>query len=111
MEKAQAYIRIQELREMINEANRRYYVENSPTLSDYEFDMLLKELEALENEHPELITPDSPTQKVGSDLKVSGKPQKEFEQFPHRYPMLSLGNTYDITEVQAFGFLGDIGIS
>ena len=102
MEKAQAYIRIQELRSIINEANRRYYVDNSPILSDYEFDMLLKELEALENEHPELITPDSPTQKVGSDLKSSGKPQKEFEQFPHRYPMLSLGNTYDITEVQAF---------
>ena len=110
MEKAQAYIRIQELRDMINEANRRYYVENSPTLSDYEFDMLLKELEALENEHPELITPDSPTQKVGSDLKVSGKPQKEFEQFPHRYPMLSLGNTYDITEVQAFADRASKGI-
>ena len=102
MEKAQAYIRIQELREIINEANRKYYVENSPTLSDYEFDMLLKELEALEKEHPELVTADSPTQKVGSDLKASGKPQKEFEQFPHRYPMLSLGNTYDMAEVQAF---------
>ena len=69
MEKAQAYIRIQELRNMINEANRRYYVENSPTLSDYEFDMLLKELEALEDEHPELKTGDSPTQRVGSDLE------------------------------------------
>ena len=102
MEKAQAYIRIQELRDMINEANRRYYVDNSPTLSDYEFDMLLKELESLENEHPELITSDSPTQKVGSDLKAAGKPNKEFDQFPHRYPMLSLGNTYDISEVQAF---------
>ena len=55
MEKAQAYIRIQELRDIINEANRKYYVENSPTLSDYEFDMLLKELEALEKEHPELV--------------------------------------------------------
>ena len=55
MEKAQAYIRIQELRDIINEANRRYYVENSPTLSDYEFDMLLKELEALEKEHPDLV--------------------------------------------------------
>ena len=110
MEKAQAYIRIQELRSIINEANRRYYVDNSPILSDYEFDMLLKELEALENEHPELITPDSPTQKVGSDLKSSGKPQKEFEQFPHRYPMLSLGNTYDITEVQAFADRASKGI-
>ena len=112
MEKAQAYIRIQELKDIINEANRRYYVENSPVLSDYEFDMLLKELEALEKEHPELRTDDSPTQKVGSDLKtspakVSGK---EFEQFPHRYPMLSLGNTYDITEVQAFADRASKGI-
>ena len=53
MEKAQAYIRIQELREVLREANRQYYVENSPTLSDYEFDLLLKELEALEKEYPE----------------------------------------------------------
>ena len=115
MEKAQAYIRIQELRDILIEANRRYYVENSPTLSDYDFDMLLKELEALEKEWPEYITPDSPTQVVGSD--ISNKSQKrnnklfmsfatenkkEFEQFPHRYPMLSLGNTYDISEVKAF---------
>ncbi len=96
MDKAQAYIRVQELRETISEANRRYYVENSPTLSDYEFDMLLKELETLEKEYPELKTADSPTQKVGSDLRNS------FGQYPHRYPMLSLGNTYDMTEVRAF---------
>ncbi len=96
MEKAQAYIRVQELRDIISEANRRYYVDNAPTLSDYEFDMLLKELEALEKEHPELQTPDSPTRKVGSDLRNS------FDQHPHRYPMLSLGNTYDMGEVRAF---------
>jgi len=101
MEKAQAYIRVQELRDIITEANRMYYVENSPTLSDYEFDMLMKELEALEKEFPELVTEDSPTRKVGSDLKASDK-KKEFEQYPHRYPMLSLGNTYDISEVQSF---------
>ena len=101
MEKSQAYIRVQELREIINEANRRYYVDNSPVLSDYDFDMLLKELERLEKEHPDLITEDSPTRKVGSDLKADDK-RKEFEQYPHRYPMLSLGNTYDISEVQAF---------
>ena len=100
MEKTQANIRIEELRSIINEANRRYYVDNAPTLSDYEFDMLLKELEALEKEYPEFITPDSPTQRVGSDLRKESK--KEFEQCPHRYPMLSLGNTYDISEVQAF---------
>ncbi len=112
MEKAQAYIRIQELKDIINEANRKYYVENSPVLSDYEFDMLLKELEALEASHPDLKTDDSPTQKVGSDLrtsetKLSGK---EFEQFPHKYPMLSLGNTYDISEVQAFADRASKGI-
>lgn len=97
MEKTQADIRIKELREILVEANRRYYVDNAPTLSDYEFDMLLKELEALEKEFPEFATQDSPTRHVGSDI---GK--KEFEQYPHRYPMLSLGNTYDISEVQVF---------
>lgn len=104
MEKTQANIRIQELRDIINEANRRYYVDNSPALSDYEFDMLLKELESLEKEYPELITEDSPTRRVGSDLakNVSGVSRKEFEQYPHRYPMLSLANTYDISEVKAF---------
>ena len=109
MEKAQANTRINELRDILNDASRRYYVENMPTMSDYEFDMLLKELEALEAQYPELITPDSPTQRVGSDLaapkaakRKGAEPRKEFEQYPHRYPMLSLGNTYDISEVQAF---------
>ena len=110
MEKTQANIRIEELRSIINEANRRYYVDNAPVLSDYEFDMLLKELEALEKEYPELVTPDSPTQKVGSDLKQGNELKKEFEQFPHRYPMLSLGNTYDISEVQAFVDRAEKGI-
>ena len=96
MEKAFAYNRILELRSILHEANRKYYVDNAPILSDYDFDMLLKELEALEKEYPEFSTPDSPTQHVGSDRR------KEFEQYPHRYPMLSLGNTYDIIEIQAF---------
>ncbi len=96
MEKTQANIRISELRAILEDANRRYYVDNAPVLSDYEFDMLLKELEALESQYPELVTADSPTRKVGSDRR------KEFEQYPHRYPMLSLGNTYDIPEVEAF---------
>ena len=111
MEKTQANIRINELKGLINEANRRYYVDNAPILSDYEFDMLLKELEALENEHPDLATPDSPTRRVGSDLaKPASAPKKEFEQFPHRYPMLSLGNTYDIPEVEAFAERASKGI-
>ena len=103
MEKMQANIRIEELKSIINEANRRYYVDNAPTLSDYEFDMLLKELESLEKQYPEFATADSPTQKVGSDLK-------EFEQYPHRYPMLSLANTYDIPEIQAFADRASKGI-
>ena len=103
MEKVQANIRINELRSLLEEASMRYYVANAPVLSDYEFDMLLKELEALEKEYPEYVTPDSPTQKVGSDLGKSGtQPGKEFQQYPHRYPMLSLGNTYDIPDVEAF---------
>ena len=96
MEKSAANIRIKELRSILNDANKRYYVDNAPMFSDYEFDMLLKELEVLEKKYPDLVTPDSPTQHVGSDRK------KEFEQHPHRYPMLSLGNTYDIPEVEAF---------
>ena len=96
MEKTHANIRATELRDILNEANRRYYVENAPVMSDYDFDMLLKELEAIEAQYPELITEDSPTQKVGSDRR------KEFEQYQHKYPMLSLGNTYDISEVEAF---------
>lgn len=111
MEKAQANIRINELRSIINDANRKYYVDNAPLLSDYEFDMLLKELEALETAFPELISDDSPTQKVGSDLTKKSNPSKrEFEQYPHRYPMLSLGNTYDISEVEAFAERASKGI-
>lgn len=113
MKKEEANIRIQELRTLINEANRLYYVENAPSMSDYDFDMALKELESLEKDFPEFITPDSPTRKVGSDLATPGKAstdRKEFEQHPHRYPMLSLGNTYDITEVQAFADRASKGI-
>ena len=96
MDRNKAEIRINELRSILDNANRMYYVENAPVMSDYDFDMLLKELEALEKEYPEFVTHDSPTRKVGSDIR------KEFSQFPHRYPMLSLGNTYDMTELEAF---------
>ncbi len=111
MEKSQANIRINELRDILNEANRRYYVDNSPMLSDYEFDILLKELESLEKQYPEFTSDDSPTVKVGSDLAHSAaNSRKEFEQYPHRYPMLSLGNTYDIPEVEAFAERASKGI-
>ncbi|MCR5759126.1 MAG: NAD-dependent DNA ligase LigA [Bacteroidales bacterium] len=96
MEKQAAQARIQELRGILTENSRRYYVDNAPTMSDYEFDILMHELEALEAEWPEFLTADSPTQRVGSDL------QKGFVQRPHRYPMLSLANTYSISEVEEF---------
>ena len=78
---------IEQLRTTIEAHNHAYYVENRPTISDFDFDMLLKQLEALEREHPEYDDPLSPTHRVGSDL-TSG-----FEQVAHIYPMLSLGNT------------------
>lgn len=107
------------LREALLEANRLYYVENAPAISDYEYDMMMNELIALEKEHPELITPDSPTQKVGSDLRgsvtsddepVRKKSKKEFAQYTHRYPMLSLGNTYNIQEIEEFAQRATKGI-
>lgn len=84
---------IDELRDTINRHNYNYYVLNQPTVSDLEFDMLLKELEKLEEEHPEYDDPLSPTHRVGSDLT------KGFEQVPHLYRMLSLSNTYSVEEV------------
>ena len=109
MTKEQASRRATELRKLIEENSRLYYVENSPQISDYDFDMLMNELTAIENEYPELVTPDSPTMKVGSDLRNPGSTgdkgpgtDKEFAQYPHKYPMLSLGNTYDISEVEDF---------
>ena len=88
--------RILELRSELHEHNRRYYVLNSPTISDYEFDMLLKELQQLEEEHPDMYDATSPTLRVGSDIT------KEFRQVQHKYPMLSLGNTYSKEEVADF---------
>lgn len=85
--------RIDTLRKEINRHNYIYYVLNAPEISDRDFDMLLKELESLEKEHPELADPLSPTQRVGSDL------MQGFESVEHIHPMLSLSNTYSITEV------------
>ena len=97
MQTEQVRNRILELRDIINEANRRYYVDNAPTLSDYEFDMLLKELERLEKEHPEFASADSPTRRVGSDLKEEGL-KKEFDQYPHKYPMLLVDKVIELEE-------------
>ena len=88
--------RIGKLRIEIEEHNHRYYVLNQPLISDFEYDMLLKELETLEKKYPELIIKDSPALKVGSDIT------REFIQRDHRYPMLSLGNTYNEQELRDF---------
>ena len=88
--------RVDELRRIINAHNYRYYVLNEPSISDRDFDNLLKELEQIEKDHPELDDPLSPTHRVGSDLTTG------FEQAMHIRPMLSLGNTYSVEEVDAF---------
>jgi DNA ligase (NAD+) len=84
---------IEQLRSELERHNYNYYVLNAPEISDYDFDMMLKELEKLEKEHPEFDDPLSPTHRVGSDIS------KGFEQWEHRRQMLSLGNTYSIDEV------------
>lgn len=88
--------KIEDLRESLHQHNYNYYVLNAPTLSDQEFDAQLAELAKLEKAHPEYNDPNSPTQRVGSDISNS------FETVKHRYPMLSLGNTYNEGEVRAF---------
>ncbi len=89
-------VRIAELRRQIDEHNVRYYVYDSPIISDAKYDALMRELEALEAEHPELITPDSPTQRVGAE------PQSELATVTRRMPMLSLANAMDEGELRAF---------
>ena len=96
MDKNDARARIEELTEQLNQHNYRYYVLSKPVVSDYEFDMLMKELEDLETRFPELADPDSPTKRVGGDIT------KDFEQVRHQYPMLSLSNTYSEQELIDF---------
>lgn len=88
--------KIKALRDELEQHNYNYYVLSAPTISDREFDEMMKELQVLEEAHPEYADPHSPTQRVGSDLS------KEFEQVVHKYPMLSLGNTYSEDEVKDF---------
>lgn len=103
MNKIEAKHRIDGLRSEILAHNHSYYVLNSPTITDFEYDILLDELIQLEKLFPEFVTPDSPTQKVGSDLTVQTEGvQAGFAQYKHRYPMLSLSNTYEISELYAF---------
>jgi len=96
MVKEQIKKEIEKLREDLNFHNYKYYVQNSPVISDYEYDQLLKKLEKLEKENPELKTPDSPTQRVG------GQPLEGFETVEHIVPMLSLANTYTYDELRDF---------
>ncbi len=88
--------RAAELRRLIDHHNYRYYVEDKPEISDKEFDRLLKELEDIESAHPELVTPDSPTKRVG------GQPIDAFKTVIHRLPMLSIGKAFNAGELLEF---------
>lgn len=96
MIESQAQIRIDELRDKLNDYNFWYYVKDDPKVSDREYDLLLKELEALETEYPEFITEDSPTQRVG------GEPLSKFESFVHPFKMYSLANALNEGEFNTF---------
>ena len=96
MNKEEAKAKIADLSKTIESHNYNYYILAQPTISDYDFDMLLNELIELERQYPELVLPDSPTQRVGGDIT------KEFKTVRHRYPMLSLSNSYNIEEVRDF---------
>ncbi|MCZ6493435.1 MAG: NAD-dependent DNA ligase LigA [Planctomycetota bacterium] len=96
MSKVAGKKRILELRDLLDRANRAYYVEHQPTMPDSEYDALLRELVKLENAHPELFDPDSPSQRVG------GEPIKGFKTVRHRAPMMSIDNTYSIEDLHAW---------
>jgi DNA ligase (NAD+) len=96
MKKSEAKERIDKLKTEIERHNHNYYVLNQPSVSDFEFDILLNELNTLERKFPEFADKDSPTRKVGSDIT------REFVQYDHRYPMLSLGNTYSEDDLRDF---------
>jgi DNA ligase (NAD+) len=96
MKQTDAEERVKKLRKEIKEHNERYYIHNQPVISDFEYDLLINELETLEKKFPELAGDDSPTRTVGSDLT------NDFRQFMHPYPMLSLGNTYSEQEIMDF---------
>jgi DNA ligase (NAD+) len=86
--------KIESLRKVLHEHNYRYYILDQPTISDFEFDQLLEELQQLETQYPEYHDPNSPTQRVGGGVT------KSFETIPHRFPMYSLSNTYSKEELE-----------
>lgn len=96
MDPQQAQVRIEELRKVLNKHNFDYYVRSNPSISDFEYDQLMKELQSLEYQFPLFDDENSPSRRVGSDLN------REFESFTHRFPMLSLGNTYSREELTEF---------
>jgi DNA ligase (NAD+) len=96
MTKEEAKIRIEDLRKQIEKHNNAYYNLSAPTINDYEFDILMKELISLEEEFPQFLDSNSPSQRVGGDVT------KEFKQVKHKYPMLSLSNTYSEDEIKEF---------
>jgi len=96
MNKPEVKARIEKLRSEIETHNYNYYVLSNPLISDFEYDLLINELDTLEKKYPEFLTDDSPTRRVGSDLTP------EFVQYEHKYPMLSLGNTYNEEELKSF---------
>ena len=96
MNRAEAQKRIADLRQRIRHHDYLYYVEARPEISDFDYDKLYAELKKLEEQHPDLVTPDSPTQRVG------GKPVKEFKSVRHGVPMMSLDNTYSVDELREF---------
>src|SRR5436190_228180 len=93
MDKASAKKEIESLRERIAQHDYKYYIQAQPEISDTDYDRLYKQLERLEKEFPDFVTPDSPTRRVGGELEGG------FAQVPHRLPMLSLDNTYNENEV------------
>lgn len=99
--KEQAREKISLLKREIEEHNRRYYIDNKPSISDFEYDLLMQDLQFLESKFPQFFSQDSPSVRVGSDLSLQNS-KKEFVQVTHKHPMLSLSNTYDKLELEAF---------
>src|SRR5688500_6913909 len=96
MSAADPSARVKELREQIRQHNYRYYVQDEPSVSDAEYDALMRELRSIEEAHPELVTPDSPTRRVGA------APSEKFAKVRHPVPMLSLGNAFDEGDLRAW---------
>ncbi len=92
----QAKAKIDQLRKRLQQHNFNYYVKSEPKISDFEYDLMINELQALEKKYPQFDSDNSPTRRIGSDLN------REFESFSHKYPMLSLGNTYSKEELLEF---------